>query len=546
MIAVWVVLRAALDWGSPRAIDAADAWRTLGSHFEFVRARGNFLFDPLDKNIPGQAAIPLFFHGLPWFVATRTDPSFAWLQFVHVVWLAIAAAATARVARAVVGDAAVPVVVAVLLFSPFVLFLPLNAMVLGLGITVVALACAALLAVHRDRSEVALAALGPLVGLVVPYPNVTAAACLVGLGALVSVYRARDVPVLALAVSACSFAAIVVPAIPDFAAMGAMVDEFVGLHGRFSSIESAVFGQISPAAVALDGPVWDPAGRSLLAPALGALLSPFAAPRTPIRLWGDSIYDPVGAVLAAVGIAVCVRSLRRGPGAVWLLALAAVAIVPGCITSYDRPSLTRSIIQPIPVALLAGLGLRHVSSLVVGDARRRTLAVAATVAVAAGGSLLFDVVNPRILRGAGQALMMRSVDASTADRAAIVTYPLTAHGNDVHWLWVDAIAAHSLPYRVDVVKYDDPADLVDPAGGDRPLRDVFLWMPGFEQDHALAATLCRRWPRTRVFTVHDRVGQSRAFAAAVDGADWQPALPPARWTGSPCSGADAGSTRGPA
>ena len=41
------------------------------------------------------------------------------------------------------------------------------------------------------------------------------------------------------------------------------------------------------------------------------VLPPFAIPRTPLRLGGDCLFDPVGAAFAGLGLALAVRGARR-------------------------------------------------------------------------------------------------------------------------------------------------------------------------------------------------------------------------------------------
>ena len=89
---------------------------------------------------------------------------------------------------------------------------------------------------------------------------------------------------------------------------------------------------------------------------LASLLSPFASSRTALRLWGDVVYEPVGAALAAIGVAICLRHAWRQRVAALPLALLLATLTPGFISSTDQPSLLRIMGAPVAVALLAAVG----------------------------------------------------------------------------------------------------------------------------------------------------------------------------------------------
>src|SRR5262249_56684479 len=97
-----------------------------------------------------------------------------------------------------------------------------------------------------------------------------------------------------------------------------------------------------------------------------------------MRLCGDTLFEPVGAALAAVGLAVCLRRVtRRGNAA--LLVVCGLALLPAALsTASDRTSLTRSIATPVAVALLAAVGFESVRAALV-DRHRAMVACAATV-----------------------------------------------------------------------------------------------------------------------------------------------------------------------
>jgi hypothetical protein len=164
----------------------------------------------------------------------------------------------------------------------------------------------------------------------------------------------------------------------------------------------------------------------LLVPA-GALLSPFAIPRWPLRQWGDTLFEPFSAALAAIGLLVCLRFALRDRTSLCLLLFLAAALVPGFVSSYDRASIFRQLGAPSPVVLLAAVGFTSTLSIVPRAARRWTVLVTA-VAVAISGMLIFDVINVRILGMSSLGLMVRSVDDADLGRVVIAYEPIWAIG----------------------------------------------------------------------------------------------------------------------
>ena len=77
------------------------------------------------------------------------------------------------------------------------------------------------------------------------------------------------------------------------------------------------------------------------------------------------------AVLSAIGLAVCLRYARRDRLAVLLLAFTVAALVPGFISSTDTPSLLRVFGAPVPLAVLAAIGVMAISDQIASPAVQR-------------------------------------------------------------------------------------------------------------------------------------------------------------------------------
>jgi hypothetical protein len=522
LVALWVVLRLVASRGSPRAADPVDMW--LG--FEWLARAAvdgrNLLTEGFH---PGQTALNQLLQGVSLIGPLGLEPSFSQLQLLHIAWTALVGLGIARLAALRLGPAAAPVAAATFLFSPFALGIPLNPSVLFVGPV---FATAILLLLERvlvRASDAALVALGPLCGLAATNPALVPF-CLVALGASArhlvrGAATERSVGVAALLL----FFAAIAPALPGLAELPSMVREFTEGRGEWAGLESVLFGQRTP----FDVPELWQAGRpgSLVVP-LGALLSPFAIPRQPIRLWGDALFDPFGASLAAVAIVLLVQRVRRSPEARLALALLAAAVAPAFVSSYDRASLIRLFAAPVVLALFAGLGF---------EALRRTLApirpaVAAlvtTLAIALGGTLLYDLVNPRILRTSWLGIAIETVDSpASRTRAGLVTY---GGSWDLSWLHVGRIASQVPREPIPWLRFES-AESLDLAA--REGLELLLWSPALEEDARVSEAVCSRWPEAKLYTLWDRPHLSRAFAARRVDSTWQPPIPQERWEARRC------------
>jgi len=143
-----------------------------------------------------------------------------------------------------------------------------------------------------------------------------------------------------------------------------------------------------------------------------------------------------------------------------------------------------------------------------------------------GGTLLFDVVTPRIISASSAGIMFRVLDPADARRAVLVGYD----ENFIPW-------AHDL-YQPDIARWGGPVPVtfVAYAGGRFPRpeladegKDLFFWSYAMHGDYDLAAAVCRRWPDATLYEIWDRAQVGRAYAARVGGESWTPAAPPGTW-----------------
>lgn len=553
VIVTWFVVRVAVSWHSPRAADVVDTWRVFGGFVQLSKSNGNFLTEPLDPELPGLSAMQLFFQGLPFLQLASHVPGLTWTQVTNAAWLAFAAAAVAALSAMIVGRSVAIIATVAFLFSPFIMLFQLCPMP-PIALVLPAVAGLLLVAFHRSGSPAALALLGSVVGIAAGMPPLVP---FMGLAFLLAVWRLwtgpRVSPVVVLT-ALVSLAAGVASSLPTPATMLEMYHRYAATQIPLAVAEQAVQGQLSPTIEDwLGGPLPPgvpladlrmPVTRGWLLVPAGALLAPFAIPRWSLRLWADTLFDPLAAALAAVGLAVCVRRAFRDRTAAALLLFLAAALGAGFASSYDRTSLFRLFGAPVPVALLAAAGFKSVSACFPGAAARRLATIAVSIAIAIGGTVIFDVVNPRLLAASSLGLLVRSADVDSLGRVAL----LTSYGRDArpdvppgrrHWQhdWL----RHNHPYIEEIVRSvpERPIPIVDI---DRLLapdarstgRDIVFWSPAFEQAAGATEQLCRMWPEATLFTIFDAAGLSRLYGARLSGPSWTPRLPSGRWTATHC------------
>jgi len=539
LIALWVVARLATDVGTPRAADAVDGWRGIFGLARFGAHRQNLLTDLWDPDLPGLGALPLFFMGAPVFQTGLLPFALGAAQVFQIGWLAATAAGIGVLARAVVGPGVAPIAVAVFLFAPytrFVAVLPGPFLVGPLYATALALAA---LAAWRRRSEAGLAALGALSGMALTFPGAIPVAFFLDCITLWSLRRDWRRCWVGGAAGLAVFIAVVAPAVPNVLTPARM-DQHLGAHGSATLLESALLGQAPIGTFAVARATMVPQPLEIVA---AALVEPFANPRTPIRLWGDAIFDPLGAVLLAIGLVTAARCARVSPAARFQLLLFAVALSPAFVSPVDRVDIVHAVALPVPVALLAATGfdvVRRRHAALPSPRGRPALAAAVTVGIAAGGTLLFDVVNPRILSASAPGIMFRALREDDAPRVVVLDYP-SGYAIDVRWLFTGVISAYGGPAPVGYLQYGGgalPASELTAEG-----KDLLFWSPGLEADLHVREAVCRAWPGATLYEIHDEAGLGRSLATRTGDAAWTPAVSAQRWRPRACDANGATPTR---
>jgi hypothetical protein len=533
--ALWAATRLPLAWRSPRSASLTDLWQGFGWLVDAAAYGRNVL---VETGQPGVAKSWMLLVGISLMGPGRFSPSLPWLQVVDVLYLAAGALGVGFLASRCLAPWSAPAASAVFLASPFVSMMSCSASPFGvfLGLAVAVVFC--LLAFHERRSAASLAllaAVGGLASMTAYLANVVLASGLVAAGIL-ALRRPRPLW-LHWGIPLLVFLAAALPSLPGPATLGEMSERYVDLHGEWVSLEAMLFGQRSPYDPPLLERVWTAGTPGPFDIALGSLLSPFAVPRTPLRLWADALFEPVGGALAAVGLAACLRFARRESGARGLLVLLAVTLLPATVSSaYDRASLTRNLALPLAVALLAAVGLELVRAQLLPRVRPGALALGAALAALAGGVTLFDVVGPRILPSAALEIQVEAVGRRPPPGGAL----LLDYGRPraFEWMHVAPIGAFLPPHPIPARLYTGPESLRNGAG--EPAAEVLLFSPALDRDQIVVRAICRAWPAAALYSMKDRLGFSEAFAARPAGPGWEPDLPRERWAAASCPVSEAG------
>ena len=524
VVAAWVLLRVPAALHSPRAADAVD---TLGAFTYLERTAASGFNVLTDRVFPGVASLFSILQGGGLYGATALPLTLPVLQVINVAWMAVAAIGVGVLGARLVSPAAGPVAAAFFLFSPFALLAPIAPIAIFLGALVATGLLLLLLAIRDRRAPPAIAAFGALAGFGMSHPTTLPITVALALFALVTVWQRPRASPLLVAVALLSFVAAVLPGVPTRAEIQTMRDSYTFGRRAWRPLEYILLGQQSP----LDRPRFVNAGQSgPIDIPLAALLTPFAIPRTAVRLWGDSLYDPLGTGLVAVAMATALLVARRSALARSLLALLLVALLPGFLSSTDRASLTRTVEAHTILALFAAFGFDLVRRGFAPAQRPAVLAGAAILAIAIGGSVLFDTVNPRILPGSAVGIALEALSTPAQADAVMLDHSEL----EFEWLQIRAAATRVPARPLPVVPYAAPESL-DALRADGGGRLVF-WTPGLEQQHSVTAAVCARWPQARLYTLDDRTGCSHVLAAAVAGDAWRPALPADRWRAESCAG----------
>jgi len=517
VLLLWVAWRVPMTWRSLRGIDFIDVAHPYSRLVDAVSNSLNLISDTAR-----QSSIHLVFQG-GGLLGADVLLNWGWLQLISMFWIVASAVGVGYLAARMVSREAAPVATAAFLFSPFVLSIPLSIVPLFLGPIFTAPLLLLALVVDRERRPSAIAALGALAGLGALIPPVTPVALAVSIWAAWSMLmKSPRAPLIPLAIAVLSGLAAVLPALPSMMNLQNMASEFSAGRTQWSGLEAELFGQIvggTEFAIHAGHP-------GTFDMQLGALLSAFALPRTAIRLWGDALFDPLGAGLAAVGLIACLRRLRRDRGAALLWVLFVIALLTAAPSGYDRPSFARLVTAPVIVALWSAAGFEVVRRALGGRRAGALGAAVMTIAIAAGGGILFDQVNSRILARSAIGLSLSALEQTPRAEAVI----LAPQPWDSQW---SATFAELVPVEAQkVLSYSGRETLEELDGAVTP--SVLLWAPGMEEKEEVSRAVCEHWPAGALYTLHDEAHLSRAFAASPRGPGWQPALPASQWVVADC------------
>ncbi len=530
LIAGWYVARWVVTQDDPRIASAVDLWRTFNALVRFTGSDRNMITDSFDEDLPGVPATPLFFSGLPLLHLFERTPSLGWSQIAASTWLAITAAIAADLAARLTAVRFAPIAAAAVLASPYVLLMQMVPDISYIGPLLSALIVGAGMRVRASASPAAFLVLCPLLGISIRYPALIGVVAIFGIVGLRRIQESRQSLGLAvIAAGALSFFVIATPGLPSPSTVATMVDRFVRPGLESGILQEAVLHQKPLDHTKL---AWGSAKIGRFDMPVAAALTPFAVPRTDMRLMGDALFEPLATALAAIGLGLCFFGWRTDPrlGVVGLLLIACLA--PGALSNMDRTSFGRMFGAPLPMALLSAIG----ACAVLGRLPQRAQTIAAgglSVAILAGGIVLFDVVNPRITRRSALGLTLESLAASDVPRAMLL---LDRPEGKEDWTFSDLIADHLGEHRLAMVDIGDDPSVVElpPRLFDRG-REILLWSRPVEGSTAMSRRVCQRWPDTTLFGIRDAPGFSLVFAAQISGNPWTPALPPAQWQAQRCS-----------
>jgi hypothetical protein len=200
------------------------------------------------------------------------------------------------------------------------------------------------------------------------------------------------------------------------------------------------------------------------------------------------------------------------------------------------------VVLPVPAALLAAAGFAAVQErLRWNGGWGRRAAVAAAAAIGLGGTVLFDVVNPRILSASSLGIMFRVLRPEAADRVVVVDYPKDAPGKN--WFFAELIATYAGKRPVGYVEYGGGRFLVPELAAEG--KDLVFWSSGLEQDRKITRAVCTQSPGATLYEIWDEARLGRAYAARTGHLDWEPSAPTDRWRSWQCASRSAGRAQEP-
>jgi hypothetical protein len=529
---LWMAICLPAAWRSPRAANLVDMWVLIERLERVARGEQKILSDSTQ---PGHTNAYMMFEGVPLLGPDRFPVTFVGLQVVHAIAAVTCAAATGAVVWQVVAPAAAPVAQAALLFSPYglsALYEPAPMFFTAVCASVLMLL---LVLVRRYRSRAALVAFGAVAGLSSTDPPIVPIALLLCAAMVASLGRFGRVPRWAFGAAALSGAAAVTPNLPTPAMVMEMVHQYTLGRAQLVAIVNILFGQETPYGV---GAALRTGRAGPLDLPVGSLLAPFAIARTPLRIWGDVMFEPLAGALTAVGLLLCLLQARRNRTAFFFLVLLLAGLVGGFTAEGDAVSHTRLAPALIPIVVLAAVGFESVRGSLAARWRPQRVGAATAAIVAASGLAIFAFVTPAIEPSSWVAISLDAlgVHQPSAD-AVFLTYDEPRHPKpgepwNLRWLYVEPMA-RLLPARPAATRTVGEFARAAAASPEPP-EHVYLWSPALEADAAISRSMCERWPGAALYTLRDRPRIFRAYAADPRGGAWQPRLPADRWSVAHC------------
>jgi len=517
--ALWLAWSIPSAWRTPRAATITDAWMAIERLEAIARGQQGLV----DSAIPGLPNTYNVLEGAPLFGPDDLSGIFAVVQVAHFLWPVVCAVGLGLAVWHMIGRQAAIVAEAVLLFSPFMMTAPYSPQPIYIMPLCSAAMLLLLLGIHHRHTLATIAAFGAWAGLSGSVPQhtlPTALACIVVAWWLL---RAPSRSWRTICVVTLIGLAAVLPSIPTPETFSKMQQEYTGGRGQYVGMETVLFELRPPTDAVSSLEIGQ--SRWFDIP-LSAALSPFAIVRTPLRGWGDTLFDPVGGALIAIGLLVCLWRVRRNRAVALLLGFLLGGMALAFWSSGDRVSHTRMIGAIVPLVLLAAVGFEAVRRAMRGRARTAwTAGVTATVVL--GGLVVSDVVNPSILPASALSVSLEALGDGAVGNPSLVVVP-------VPFLQTERIVRGLAPRPIDLVDFNGFPP--SPLQLDEPGR-VWFWPPSLEAFKNLRAELCRLSPGMTLYTLSDAAGLMHTHAAASAGTAWTPALPRTRWAAVPCPGA---------
>jgi len=324
-----------------------------------------------------------------------------------------------------------------------------------------------------------------------------------------------------IAVAIALFAAVVVPAVTNVLRPD-QIASHVRWDGSLAVIDAALCGQLPLRDYSAFRGGVPPYPTDIVA---SALLAPFAHPRVAVLLLGDSLFDALGGALIAIALAACLRTLLVSQTARLLLLLLLAALSPAFVSPVAVVDIVHAVVLPVAAAILAAGGY-FVLQQQVPLLQARGVAGIIAIAIAINGSILFDVINPRILSASSLGIMYRVLRPDEADRVLVLTYP-QKFGLITRWLSVGPITAYAGQRPVGYLEYNGREIPADDFAAEH--KDLLFWSYGYDLDVAMPEKICRQWPAADLYEIWDEARLGRAYAARVGGASWQPNAPAGTW-----------------